>query len=44
MPNCARFLPGGLNEIEGIPPDFALPMASNDDERARALQAALAAR
>lgn len=26
MPNCARFLRNGLNEIEGIPPDVPLPM------------------
>jgi hypothetical protein len=45
MPNCARFLPDGRNEIEGIPPDIALPMSSDDDDaRARALQAVLAAR
>ncbi len=44
MPNCARFLPDGRNEIEGIPPDVALPMSADDDDaRARALQAALAA-
>ena len=31
--------------IEGIPPDVALPMSANDDDaRARALQAVLAAR
>jgi C-terminal processing protease CtpA/Prc len=45
MPNCARFLPDGRNEIEGIPPDVALPMSAEDDDaRAKALQAALAAR
>lgn len=26
MPNCARFLKDGTNEIEGIAPDVALPM------------------
>ena len=26
MPNCARFMKNGLNEIEGIIPDLALPM------------------
>ena len=45
MPNCARFLPDGRNEIEGIPPDVVLPMSSDDDAaRADALKAALAAR
>jgi hypothetical protein len=44
MPNCARFLPDGRNEIEGIPPDLALPMTAEDAVRARALQDALAMR
>lgn len=44
MPNCARFLPDGRNEIEGIPPDVPLPMASGDEAAlARALQVALKA-
>ena len=34
MPNCARFMRNGLNEIEGIPPDVALPM--DDPEKAAA--------
>ncbi len=42
MPNCARFLDDGTNEIEGLRPDVALPMQSADAaEKARALQAAL---
>lgn len=32
MPNCARFLRDGTNEIEGIAPDVALPM--NEPEKA----------
>ena len=44
MPNCARFLDDGTNEIEGLRPDVALPMQSSDAaEKARALQAALEA-
>jgi len=30
MPNCARFLSDGTNEIEGIAPDVALPMDEPD--------------
>ena len=30
MPNCARFLKEGTNEIEGIAPDVALPMDEPD--------------
>lgn len=30
MPNCARFLKDGANEIEGIAPDVALPMDEPD--------------
>ena len=30
MPNCARFLKDGTNEIEGIAPDVALPMGEPD--------------
>ncbi len=37
-PNCARFLNDGTNEIEGIPPEVALPMESDDR---RGLSAAL---
>lgn len=43
MPNCARFLDDGTNEIEGIPPDIAIPMESGDPQAlADALAAALA--
>lgn len=43
MPNCARFLPDGTNEIEGIAPDIALLMQDKDAEaKAAALVAALA--
>jgi hypothetical protein len=43
MPNCARFLDDGTNEIEGIAPDIELPMASEDEAaKAKALAAALA--
>jgi hypothetical protein len=43
MPNCARFLENGVNEIEGIAPDIELPMAGNDEAaKATALAAALA--
>ena len=42
MPNCARFLDDGTNEIEGIRPDVVLPMSSDDAaEKARALESAL---
>jgi hypothetical protein len=30
MPNCARFLDDGTNEIEGLAPDIALPMQAED--------------
>ena len=44
MPNCARFLDDGTNEIEGIAPDVALPMQSSDAaQKARALESALKA-
>ena len=36
MPNCARFLKDGTNEIEGIAPDVALPM-DKPEEAAAAL-------
>jgi hypothetical protein len=43
MPNCARFLDDGTNEIEGIAPDIAIPMESDDPQAlADALAAALA--
>jgi C-terminal processing protease CtpA/Prc len=43
MPNCARFLENGVNEIEGIAPDIELPMTGKDEAtRAKALAAALA--
>jgi len=42
MPNCARFLDDGTNEIEGIAPDMAIDMQSKDEAaKARALLAAL---
>jgi hypothetical protein len=42
MPNCARFLEDGTNEIEGIAPDVAIDMRAADEmEKARALTAAL---
>ncbi len=43
MPNCARFLADGTNEIEGIAPDIALPMQEkNRDVKAAAQALALA--
>lgn len=43
MPNCARFLDDGTNEIEGIAADIPLPMRDADpDLQIRALLAALA--
>jgi hypothetical protein len=45
MPNCARFLDDGSNEIEGIAPDIAIDMQAEDEgAKARALLAALASR
>lgn len=42
MPNCARFLDDGTNEIEGLRPDVALPMSSDDAaQKVRALESAL---
>jgi hypothetical protein len=42
MPNCARFMEDGTNEIEGIAPDIALDMQSTDEAaKAQALAAAL---
>jgi C-terminal processing protease CtpA/Prc len=32
MPNCARFLDDGTNEIEGLAPDIALPMHADDPQ------------
>jgi C-terminal processing protease CtpA/Prc len=40
MPNCARFLADGSNEVEGIAPDVVLP-AGDDEAKAQALEAAL---
>ena len=34
MPNCARFLKDGTNEIEGIAPDVALPMDKPEEAAA----------
>jgi hypothetical protein len=43
MPNCARFLDDGSNEIEGIAPDIRIPMGDTDaTTQAQALAAALA--
>jgi hypothetical protein len=43
MPNCARFLDDGSNEIDGIAPDIAIDMHMDDKAaQARALAAALA--
>ena len=43
MPNCARFLDDGSNEIEGIAPDVEIPMGDVDPAvQAKALAAALA--
>jgi hypothetical protein len=43
MPNCARFLDDGTNEIEGIAPDVAIDMQAEDGgAKAKALLAALA--
>jgi len=43
MPNCARYLDDGTNEIEGIAPDVAIDMHLDDKAaQARALAAALA--
>lgn len=42
MPNCARFLDNGVNEIEGQAPDIAIDDRASDAEWARQLVAALA--
>ena len=43
MPNCARYLDDGTNEIEGIAPDIALGMqAPEESSKAKALAAILA--
>lgn len=45
MPNCARFMEDGTNEIEGIAPDIAIPMDADDPgAQAKALAAVLARR
>lgn len=41
MPNCARFLDDGTNEIEGIAPDVPLPMRADAAAQARALFVAI---
>lgn len=42
MPNCARFLENGRNEIEGLAPDVPIPMHLDDAQKqADALAAAL---
>ena len=45
MPNCARFLPDGSNEVGGIEPDLLLPFRENDtaQQKARRLAPALPA-
>ena len=41
MPNCARYMEDGTNEIEGIAPDIALDLHMQDEaQQARALLAA----
>jgi hypothetical protein len=43
MPNCARYLDDGTNEIEGIAPDVAIDMQGKDEAvKAKALAAVLA--
>ena len=45
MPNCARFLDDGSNEIDGIAPDVRLAMGDTDAAaQAKALTAALSQR
>jgi hypothetical protein len=43
MPNCARFLPDGRNEVGGLEPDVLLPFRPNDtaQQKARRLEAAM---
>nr|WP_255745715.1 S41 family peptidase [Lysobacter sp. CFH 32150] len=41
MPNCARFLDDGTNEIEGIAPDLAIKLDDGNANRVQQLQAAL---
>ena len=36
MPNCARLLDDGTNEVEGIAPDVSLPMGDGADQAAQA--------
>ena len=45
MPNCARFLPDGSNEVGGIEPDLLLAFRQNDtaQQKARRFAAALPA-
>lgn len=33
MPNCARYRSNGVNEVEGIAPDIAIPLSELDDEQ-----------
>jgi len=43
MPNCARFLDDGTNEIEGIAPDIQIPISEGQEAvQAKALASALA--
>ena len=42
MPNCARYLDNGRNEIEGLDPDIPIPMHIEDaQQQAGALASAL---
>ena len=42
MPNCARYLDNGRNEIEGLDPDIPIPMRIEDaQQQAGALASAL---
>ena len=44
MPNCARFLEDGSNEIDGIAPDIRIPMGDTDAARQAAALAEVLAR
>jgi C-terminal processing protease CtpA/Prc len=38
MPNCARFLPDGRNEVGGLEPDILLPFRPNDTPHQKAVR------
>jgi hypothetical protein len=40
MPNCARFLPDGRNEVGGLEPDILLPFRANDTPHQKAARLA----